>query len=141
MLDSNGLEVLSPSECIRLLDKAAVGRLVFTDAGLPAVSPLPFTVDGDFVVVGTSAESHVARAVHDSIIAFQADEVATEPVLTGWTVTVLGRAQVVRERKEAARLLHEAARPWPSRTAEFVRVPLTRIHGRRAAAVPVSTTA
>lgn len=140
MLDSNGLEILSPSECVLLLEKVTVGRLVFTDAVLPAVSPLPFTVDGDSVVVGTSAESDVAATVHDSIVAFEADDLAADPSLTGWSVTVLGHARMVGDREEAARLM-EVGAPWPPYTAKFVRVPLTRIHGRRAAGVPMSRVA
>ena len=45
-LDSAGLQVLSPAECVELLATTPIGRVVFTDHALPAVQPVNFVLDG-----------------------------------------------------------------------------------------------
>ena len=49
-IDHDGLEVLSRTECLRLLRTAVVGRLALTTGALPTVLPVNFTMHGDDVV-------------------------------------------------------------------------------------------
>lgn len=110
MLDSAGLEVLSREECLRLLISVRIGRLVFTDRALPAVQPVAFAVDRDSVVLRVP-EGSAVLAAHDSIVAFEADDVAGD-LREGWTVTVVGRAC---ELSDALGLARAKELPLPSR--------------------------
>src|SRR3954454_19284755 len=60
VVDSAGLEVLSNEECIRLLSRVPVGRIVYTDRALPAVQPVTFVVDGWSIVIRTASRSRLA---------------------------------------------------------------------------------
>ncbi|WP_158886376.1 pyridoxamine 5'-phosphate oxidase family protein [Amycolatopsis anabasis] len=91
MLDSSAPEVLDRAQCLALLRTAPIGRVVFTNRGLPAVQPVRFLLNGDCVCFPAPADSALFAAANDSVIAFEADSFA--PDLTeGWCVTVLGRA-------------------------------------------------
>lgn len=76
MYPNDGFRELDPQECLRLLAKAPVGRIVHTRHALPAVLPVNFCLDGDgTVLLRTSAASELARAVDGAVVAFEADEV------------------------------------------------------------------
>jgi hypothetical protein len=51
--DHAGLEILDAADCLRLMGTVPIGRLVFTEDGLPSVRPVNFTVDGETVVFCT----------------------------------------------------------------------------------------
>jgi nitroimidazol reductase NimA-like FMN-containing flavoprotein (pyridoxamine 5'-phosphate oxidase superfamily) len=92
-VDSAGLEVLSTDECIRLLSKVPVGRIVYTDRALPAVQPVNFVVDGWSVAIRTAPRSRLATAAAaGTVVAFEVDEFTDEPDRTGWSVVAVGRA-------------------------------------------------
>lgn len=58
MYPNDGFRELERQECLRLLAKAPVGRIVHTRHALPAVLPVNFCVDADgAVVLRTSAAS------------------------------------------------------------------------------------
>ena len=102
-LDSAGLQVLSPAECVGLLASTPIGRVVFTDHALPAVQPVNFVLDGWTVVMRTSPESKLAVAARNTVVAFETDDF--DPVSrTGWSVTVVGYARVVTDPGETERL-------------------------------------
>src|SRR3954471_12600528 len=91
MFDSFGLQVLDRVRCLALLATAAGGRVVYPARGLPAVQPVRFAVRGDTVLFCAPAVSALFGAVHDTVVAFEADGFG--PGSTGgWFVTVLGRA-------------------------------------------------
>src|SRR5690606_37721252 len=73
-LDSAGLQVLSPAECVELLATTPIGRVVFTDHALPAVQPVNFVLDGMTVVMRTTAGSKLAVAARNTVVAFETDE-------------------------------------------------------------------
>ncbi|MED7955082.1 pyridoxamine 5'-phosphate oxidase family protein [Streptomyces sp. BE303] len=81
-------------ECRRRLAGLAVGRVVYTVGALPAVQPARYSLGADgSVLLSAGAESELVRAVSGAIVAFEAGELnAAEG--TGWSVTVLGRADV-----------------------------------------------
>jgi uncharacterized protein len=124
-------EVLDVLECLRLLDGALVGRVVFTDRTLPAVQPVSFAVDGDAVVIRTAVDSALALAVQDSVVAFEVDDIDIDQ-WRGWSVNAVGRARVVTDPQEIARL---ARLPLPTDAGhgerQFVRIPMTMLSGQR----------
>ncbi|GAA4317774.1 pyridoxamine 5'-phosphate oxidase family protein [Actinomadura luteofluorescens] len=123
---------LTRAECLRLMGTAAVGRIVFTRQALPAVAPVGFVVDGEDVVIPVPRGSGLVTATRGAIVAFQADDLDAADRI-GWSVTVVGRARVVRDPGDRAR---EALRPWTAGTgAEFILVSCGRISGQRVGVV------
>ncbi|WP_128381344.1 pyridoxamine 5'-phosphate oxidase family protein [Streptomyces cavernae] len=131
-MDANdGFRELGRRECLRLMAKVPVGRIVFTRRALPAVLPVNFRLDDDgSVVLRTSAGSELVRAVDGTVVAFETDEV--DPVAhSGWSVVVTGRATVVTGTAAHERLSRTGPRPWaPSPDGVFVRIEPELVTGR-----------
>jgi hypothetical protein len=59
---------------------------------MPAVSPVQFTLDAPRRMIRIVAGRELSTAVHDQVVAIQADEV--DPISgTGWSVSVIGQAR------------------------------------------------
>ncbi|MFE2067426.1 pyridoxamine 5'-phosphate oxidase family protein [Streptomyces sp. NPDC059467] len=130
MYANDGFRELDRSECLRLLARAPVGRVVHTRQALPAVLPVNFALDGEAVVVRTSATSELVRAVDGSVVAFEADEVDAG-AHSGWSVVVTGPARLVTEQADHERLLRTGPRswvPWPQEV--FLRIEPELVTGR-----------
>lgn len=82
---------LSRRRCLRLLGTANRGRLVVVHQVLPVVQPVAYRIDGGDVLAEVEDRFVPPRAVTDTIVAFQADDLESDP-LDGWTVTVVGHA-------------------------------------------------
>jgi nitroimidazol reductase NimA-like FMN-containing flavoprotein (pyridoxamine 5'-phosphate oxidase superfamily) len=135
-MDANdGFRELDRQECLRLLAKVPVGRIVYTRHALPAVLPVNFALDSDgAVLVGTSAASDLVRAVDGAVVAFEADQVdaATN---SGWSVVVTGAAGLITDLAEHERLLRTGPRSWvPAPKQIFVRIDPDLVTGRELAA-------
>ena len=131
MYPNDGFRELERQECLRLLAKVPVGRIVHTRQALPAVLPVNFSLDSDgAVLLCTSAASELARAVDGTVVAFEADEVDAV-THSGWSVVVTGAATVVRDPDELERLTRTGPRSWaPSPEEVFVRIEPELITGR-----------
>ena len=131
MIHSNGFRPLDREECLRLLAKAPVGRVVYTRQALPAVLPVNFALDTDSaVVLCTSAASDLVRAVDGVVVAFEADDFDAGS-RSGWSVVVTGRAAVVTDSAEHGRLLRTGPRSWmPMRDGVFIRIDAEMVTGR-----------
>ncbi|MEU2054514.1 pyridoxamine 5'-phosphate oxidase family protein [Streptomyces bungoensis] len=131
MDSDDGSRELGRPECLRLLATAPIGRIVHTRQALPAVVPVEFGVDGDgAVLLRIAAASELARALDGVVVAFEADAVDAA-ARSGWSVLVTGRAAVVTDRAEAARLERTTpASPVPSREEVFVRIEPELVSGR-----------
>ncbi|MFF3464190.1 pyridoxamine 5'-phosphate oxidase family protein [Streptomyces sp. NPDC001984] len=131
MYPNDGFRELDRQECLRLLAKAAVGRIVHTRQALPAVLPVNFALDDDgTVLLRTSAASELVRAIDGSVVAFEADQVdvATQ---SGWSVVVTGAATVVTDAEEHERLARTGPRSWaPAPREVFVRIAPELVTGR-----------
>ncbi|MFF4568283.1 pyridoxamine 5'-phosphate oxidase family protein [Streptomyces sp. NPDC001410] len=131
MIHQDGFRALDRQECLRLLAKAPVGRVVYTRKALPAVLPVNFSVDHDSsVLLRTSVGSDLVRAIDGVVVAFEADDfdVATR---SGWSVVVTGRAAVVTDPAEQERLSRTGPRSWVvTDDAVFVRVEAEMVTGR-----------
>ena len=126
-------EVLSRRDAVMLLTTAAVGRVVFTAAGLPAVVPVTFAVSGDAVVMRTTVGSRLAHAAGRGVLAFEADEV-DRVARTAWSVVVVGMAEVVTGGRERA-VIEAVVEPFaPGDHQVTLRLPMTVVTGRRVTA-------
>lgn len=129
--DRNGLEVLTRTECLRLLSSRHVGRVGVSIEALPVVLPVNYAVmDGDIVVrsgPGTKLDAALAGAV----VAFEVDLV-DEASETGWSVLVQGVATVIAEPAVLAQAQSLSLRPWAGGPKDhFVRISSEHMSGRR----------
>lgn len=129
--DRTGLEILDPGECLRLLQSVPVGRLVFTQGGLPAVRLVNFSIDLDTIVFVSDDGEKLQAAERGDVVAFEVDDFDLDRHL-GWTVTAVGHLSVV-PLDEAAQLRRDTPlRPWaPLQAQRLVRLGAESLTGRR----------
>jgi nitroimidazol reductase NimA-like FMN-containing flavoprotein (pyridoxamine 5'-phosphate oxidase superfamily) len=132
MNPNDGFRELDRQECLRLLERTPIGRVVHTRHALPAVLPVNFCLDIDSaVLMRTSADSELAAAVDGVVIAFEADEVDAA-AHSGWSVVVTGRATVVTDPVENGRLARSGPRSWVASPEEvFIRIEPELVTGRQ----------
>lgn len=131
-MDANdGFRELDRQECLRLLAKVPVGRIVYTRQALPAVLPVNFCLDHDgAVLLRASVASGLVSAIDGAVVAFEADEVAAD-THSGWSVVVTGAATLVTDPAEHARLLRTGPVSWvPAPQEVFVRIDPGLVTGR-----------
>ncbi|MFE1862954.1 pyridoxamine 5'-phosphate oxidase family protein [Streptomyces anandii] len=131
MLKNDGFRSMDRQECLRLLAKVPVGRVVYTRHALPAVLPVNFSLDSDSsVLLRTSAGSDLVRAVDGVVVAFEADEFDADS-RSGWSVVVTGRATAVTDPDEHERLLRTGPSSWmPIQQDVFIRIEAEMVTGR-----------
>jgi uncharacterized protein len=126
---------LDEAECLRLLAGCIVGRVVFTDAAMPAALPVTYLLDDEEIVFRTGAGSKLAAATRNAVVAFQVDQIDPS-TRTGWTVLGIGEAYEVVVPQRLAELAERMPAPWaPNRTAHTIAMPLQRLTGRRLVAI------
>jgi uncharacterized protein len=127
---------LESAECFRLLAGNTIGRVVFTDAALPAAQPVTYFLDGEEVVFDTDGGSKLAATTRGAVVASQVDEIDMGR-RTGWSVLGVGEAYEVLVPDRLAELAERMPAPLaPDRTSYTIAVPLQRLTGRRPAPVP-----
>jgi nitroimidazol reductase NimA-like FMN-containing flavoprotein (pyridoxamine 5'-phosphate oxidase superfamily) len=131
MVSDDAFRALDRQECFRLLAKVPIGRVVYTRQALPAVLPVNFSLDTDSsVLLRTSPESDLVRAIDGVVVAFEADDFA-RATRSGWSVVVTGRATVVTDPAEHERLSQTGPTSWmPLRDSVFVRIESEMVTGR-----------
>ena len=132
-LIDEGLELLTDEECRALLATGAVGRVGVTIAGLPAIFPVNYGfVDGS-ILFRTAAGSKLAAASRGEVVAFEVDDYDRAD-RSGWSVLVIGTAEVVHDLETTFRVLDGAIEPWAGgiRTS-IVRIQPDLVSGRRIA--------
>jgi hypothetical protein len=87
---------LERAECVRRLGPAGFGRLAITLDALPWIVPVRYAFDGSRIVVDVGADTEIAAAAREAVVAFEADVV--DPT-TGepWSVIAVGVAHGVRQ--------------------------------------------
>ncbi|MGW3729120.1 pyridoxamine 5'-phosphate oxidase family protein [Streptomyces sp. NPDC000851] len=137
MFQTDGFRALDRQECLRLLAKVPVGRVVYTRQALPAVLPINFSLGTDAsVLLCTSPASDLVHAIDGVVVAFETDEfdAATR---SGWSVVVTGRATVVTDPAEHERLTQTGPSSWiPLRESVFVRIDPEMVTGRELKGAP-----
>jgi nitroimidazol reductase NimA-like FMN-containing flavoprotein (pyridoxamine 5'-phosphate oxidase superfamily) len=92
----DGLDILSPAECLRLLGKGRLGRVGFVSDGRPHVLPVNYVAsDAGEIVFRTTAGS-VLTAVAGQAAAFEIDGY-DERARTGWSVCVQGPGREITD--------------------------------------------
>ncbi len=122
---------LSRDECRALLSTHGVGRIAFTGPDGPVAFPVNYDVLGEALYFRSVPGSAPARAV-GSDVAFEVDHL-DEAMSQGWSVLAVGRAEVVDDPDMVRRLEERAySEPWAGGSRLlWVKVPLTRLTGRR----------
>ncbi|MCX5001644.1 pyridoxamine 5'-phosphate oxidase family protein [Streptomyces sp. NBC_00638] len=131
MNPNDGFRELGRQECLDRLGEAPIGRVVHTRDALPAVLPVNFSLDAESsVVLRTSADSELARAIDGVVVAFEAD--AVDAVAhSGWSVVVTGHALVVNDPAEHAHLARTGPRSWVTSPSDvFIRIASELVTGR-----------
>jgi nitroimidazol reductase NimA-like FMN-containing flavoprotein (pyridoxamine 5'-phosphate oxidase superfamily) len=122
---------LHREECLRLLAVETIGRVVYTEAALPAAHPVTYCLDRDEVVFRTGYGSKLAAAARHRVVGFEVDAYHL-PTRTGWSVLGVGVAYEVTDSDRLAALAARMPAPWaPDRTEHTIAVPLQRLTGRR----------
>jgi len=131
MLRYDVFRAMDRQECLRLLARVPVGRVVYTRQALPAVLPVNFVLDTDSsVLLRSSAGSDLVRAVDGVVVAFEADEFDAAS-RSGWSVVVTGPAAVVTDPAEHERLLRTGPQSWmPIQEDVFIRIESAMVTGR-----------
>ncbi|MFJ8942584.1 pyridoxamine 5'-phosphate oxidase family protein [Streptomyces sp. NPDC102395] len=131
MYPNDGFRELGRQECLRLMAKARIGRIVYTRRALPAVLPVNFSLDDDgAVLLRTSAASDLVRAIDGAVVAFEADDVDAARH-SGWSVVVTGTATVVTDPSEHERQSRSGPVSWvPAPQEVFVRIEPELVTGR-----------
>jgi uncharacterized protein len=128
--ETGELTELGREECLRLLAGGLIGRVVFTEAALPAAHPVAYLLDGGEVVFRTADGGKLAAATLHRVVAFQVDDV--DPAArTGWSVLGVGEAYEVTDPRRLADLADRSPRPWAAnQDGPTVAIPLQRLAGR-----------
>ena len=123
---------LSREECARLLTASLVGRVAVSTPDGPHIVPLNYSVDGESVLLRTTAYSLVGTYGIDAVLCFEVDELDYENQ-RGWSVAVRGRAEVVDDAMELAEIDRRfPPRPWAAGQRHLVlRIPWTEVTGRQ----------
>lgn len=110
---------LSRRECLMLLSTRPIGRIVYTARGLPAVVPVTFLFElgsgAEEVLVCCVRPSWLLAPLDQAVVGLEADQLE-HTMNGGWWVTVVGRAERVRDELEAATL--RADPRWPRQIDE-----------------------
>src|SRR3954452_21351553 len=81
---------LDREECLRLLAKGVLGRVIFTNAALPAAQPILYLLDGEEILFCVTAGSKLATAARQAVVAFEADDIDPD-THTGWSILGVGQ--------------------------------------------------
>ncbi len=129
------IETLGRRECLELLAQTSVGRLVYAVPGEPpGVVPVSYVMDGpagrESIVLRTTHGSRLGRTAPGAPVSFEVDEIRAT-THEGWSIIASGVAEQVVD-AEAARRVGDRLEAWaPGFKDLFLRVPLTRVSGRR----------
>lgn len=116
---------------MKLVRTASVGRLVFTEHALPAVHLVDFRWWRGDVVIRITDPAVLAAASRNRIVAFETDELDAD-LEYGWSVTVVGHAQVITEVSDLMELSTLFSRPSVGgRCDYFVRIKTEKVTGRQ----------
>ena len=103
-------QALDAAVCYDLLATDDVGRIVFTDGGLPAIRPVNYVMLGHRIVFRTVPGSRLAGAVTGQVVAFEVDQLDRASRL-GWSVVATGVVHPLSE-SDIARATGLQLAPW-----------------------------
>jgi len=126
------LEPIGRSECLALLAEHHLGRLGVSIANQPVIFPVTYALDGQSIVFRTDPGTKLYGA-RDRRVAFEIDGIDDDPSHpSGWSVLVVGRAELVEKPSDQARLDTLDLGAWnPGPKQHWVRIRGGAITGRR----------
>ncbi len=129
--DRNGLEVLPDEVCRSLLSGAALGRIGLTVGALPVILPMTYAVlDGD-IVIRAGWGSKLDAAADGQVVCFEADAY-NALYHDGWSVLVIGKAEIITDPAELERVGNLALRAWAFADGDhYIRIRFDLVSGRR----------
>ena len=119
-------------EAVELLETSGIGRIAFCTESGPEIYPVNYSVDNHAIYFRTSPHSQLGTAIDGTHVAFEIDHLNWAS-RQGWSVVVKGRAEVVDDPAEVARIreLRHEPQPWASGMRRlYVRIPVKEISGR-----------
>ena len=126
----SGLTEIDRVECLRLLASAQIGRVIYTEAAMPAAHPVNYFLDAEEIVFRTSGGGKLAAAARGIVVGFQVDQIDLARC-SGWSVLGVGEAFEIRDPARLAELADRLPVPWaPHRTGHCISVPMQRLTGR-----------
>ena len=124
-----GLVALSEQECYQRLASAHLGRLALSVDALPRVFPVHYALLGRDPVFRTEAGTKLSAAAAGNVVCLEIDD-ATPEMHTGWSVMVIGPAEILTAPLDLRRAADLPLNPWVGRGDAFVRVTATLVSGR-----------
>ena len=113
-----------------MLASGQIGRVVYTEAAMPAAHPVNYLLDGEEVVFRTGEGAKLAAASRGFVVGFQADEIDVER-RSGWSVLGVGEAYEILDPARLSELADRLPTPWaPDHTGHCISIPLQRLTGR-----------
>jgi uncharacterized protein len=132
---------LHPDDCAELLASSMLGRLGVIVDGQPEIFPVNYVYDRDSgsIAFATSPGTKLYVALKSPSVAFEVDDVDPDGE-GGWSVLVVGKAQVLTASEHVARLASERCVRWGSaESLTWVRIVPSKLTGRRIDAAPSTT--
>lgn len=127
--DTRSMSILSATECWDLLASSALGRLVTSVDGNPAIFPVNFVVQHRTILFRTALGTKLVSAAINSNVLFEADGYSLSE---GWSVIVSGVARSIRGDEDIAEADQAGLIPWTgSEKQHYVRIRPRSITGRR----------
>lgn len=127
--DPHAISILSATECWDLMAGSALGRLVTSVDGNPAIFPVNFAVQDRTILFRTALGTKLVSAAINNSVLFEADGYGLSE---GWSVIVSGVARSLRSDEEIAEAEQASLIPWTgSEKQHFVRIRPRGITGRR----------
>ena len=125
------MEKLDVTECLRLLASTNVGRIGYSVHDEQRIIPMNYVLTAEHVVLRTSVEHDLGQFVCGRPVAFEVDAVDSF-LQSGWSVLISGVAEELPEATQRAMKDVDTPQPWAAGVrALYVRIPLTRVTGRR----------
>nr|WP_090344476.1 pyridoxamine 5'-phosphate oxidase family protein [Mycolicibacterium malmesburyense]CRL76017.1 putative flavin-nucleotide-binding protein [Mycolicibacterium malmesburyense] len=122
------IEILSESECWKLMSAASLGRLVTSVAGEPEIFPVNFVVQNRSVLFRTAEGTKLSSAVINKNVLFEADDHDADG---GWSVVIRGLARTLRTDEEIDEAERAQLLPWTATVkTHYVRIRPLRVTGR-----------
>jgi nitroimidazol reductase NimA-like FMN-containing flavoprotein (pyridoxamine 5'-phosphate oxidase superfamily) len=130
---TEGLVALSTRDSLRMLASHEVGRVVYTDGALPAVTPVNYAFDDGHVLLRTAQGSRLAAKTPGTIVAFEVDEV-DRTARRGWSVVITGPCRLVDDEVKLAHINTLHLDPWaPGERNVVLEIAATIVTGYRIA--------
>lgn len=120
---------LSDHECYLRLAATHLGRVALSVGALPRVFPVHYALLGRDPVFRTDVGAKLSAAAQGNVVCLEIDDAVPE-YHTGWSVMVIGPADILVDPADLAAAARLPLNPWVGGGDSFVRVAATLVSGR-----------